>query len=55
MSRKTRIDIKSIFNNPSTRKELLINCIVAIQAREGITTTLEQAELAYDKVQKEKH
>jgi hypothetical protein len=32
----------------------MVSNIIAIQAREGITTTQEQAEAAYDKVQAEK-
>jgi len=48
-----RVDIKAILKNPSLRKELMVNCIMAIQAREGITTTRAQAEAAYDKVQGE--
>lgn len=33
------------------RKELMVPTLIAIQAREGITTTVEQAETAYEKVQ----
>ena len=44
-----RIDIKKILDNPSLRRELLVSCIIAVQAREGITTTMEQAGVAYDK------
>ena len=35
---------------PVTRRELTASVIVATQAREGITTTIEQARTAYDKV-----
>ena len=47
-----RIDIKAILANPQQRRELMVRCIIAIQAREGITTTRQQAEAAYDKVRK---
>ena len=49
-----RIDIKAILADPVQRRELMVQTIIATQAREGITTTREQAEAAYDKVQKEK-
>ncbi|KKN52234.1 hypothetical protein LCGC14_0614540 [marine sediment metagenome] len=49
-----RIDIKAILNDPHARRELFVNTIIAAQAREGITTTREQAESAYDQVQREK-
>jgi len=29
---------------------MMVRTIIAVQAREGITTTREQAEAAYDKV-----
>lgn len=32
----------------------MVRCIIATQAREGIVTTQEQAEAAYDKVLREK-
>ena len=35
------------------RRELFAHVIVATQGREGITTTLDQARAAYDKVQRE--
>ena len=35
------------------RRELLARVIVATQAREGITTTMDQARAAYDKIQEE--
>jgi hypothetical protein len=43
-----------ILTDPVLRKELFVGCIIATQAREGIVTTREQAEAAYDKIQKEK-
>lgn len=48
-----RVDIRAILANPTQRRDLMIRCIIAIQAREGITTTPEQAAAAYDKVQAE--
>lgn len=49
-----RINIRAILANPTQRRELMVDTIIAIQAREGITTTREQAEAAYDAVQKER-
>jgi hypothetical protein len=45
----TRIDLKAILADPAARRRLLIGCIIAIQAREGIVTTPAQAALAYDR------
>lgn len=45
-----RFNIREILNNPQQRRRLMVNCIIAIQAREGITTTVAQAEAAYDTV-----
>lgn len=50
-----RVNIKKILADPHQRRELMVRCIIATQAREGITTTREQAERAYDKVQGGKH
>lgn len=50
-----RVKIKAILRNPAQRRELMIRCIIAIQAREGITTTPEQAAHAYDVVQLERN
>jgi hypothetical protein len=49
-----RVDIKAILLDPVQRRVLLVRCIIATQAREGVVTTLEQAENAYDKVLREK-
>jgi len=49
-----QVDIKAIMRNPKQWRELMIRCIIATQAREGIVTTYEQAAAAYDKVQREK-
>lgn len=48
-----RVDIKEILATPHKRRELMVGAIIAIQAREGITTTREQAEAAYAKIQQE--
>lgn len=44
------VNIREILANPVQRRKLITRCIVAIQAREGIETTIEQAESAYDAV-----
>ena len=49
-----RVNIKEIFQNPEQRKELMVGTIQFIQNIEGIDTTKEQAEVAYDKIQEEK-
>jgi hypothetical protein len=49
-----RLDVKAILADPVKRKKLMVKLIIATQAREGIITTQEQAEKAYDNVQKEK-
>ena len=50
-----RIKLKDILDDPAKRKDLMVGVIIATQAREGIVTTQEQAEQAYDKVQLEKY
>ena len=49
-----RVDIKAILANSAKRRRLMVDTIIATQAREGITTTRAQAEAAYDKAQEEK-
>lgn len=44
-----RVDIRAILRDPIKRRRLMVACIIATQAREGVTTTQEQAERAYDK------
>jgi hypothetical protein len=44
-----RVNIKEILSDPGLRRELFIRLIIATQAREGIETTWEQAERAYEK------
>jgi len=46
-----RVNIKKILKDPIQRRELMVQALIAIQAREGITTTKEQATRAYDNVQ----
>jgi hypothetical protein len=48
-----RVNIKQILSNPEQRKELMVGVIQFLQNIEGIDTTKEQAENAYDKVQEE--
>ena len=48
-----RVDLKAILRDPVQRRRLLVRCIIATQAREGVKTTQAQAEAAYDKVLKE--
>jgi hypothetical protein len=45
--------VKAILADPEKRKTLMVEVLIATQAREGITTTRAQAEAAYDKVQEE--
>ena len=49
-----RVDIRAILADAKTRRRLLVGAAIAIQAREGIDTTREQMEAAYDRVQSEK-
>ena len=47
----TRVNIRAILADAQLRRRLMVSTIIAIQAREGIVTSREQAEAAYDKVQ----
>lgn len=49
-----RYNLRAILVDPAQRRALLVDVIIATQAREGIATTREQAEQAYDNVQREK-
>lgn len=49
-----RIDIRKLLADPAKRRRLMVDVIRATQAREGVETTQEQAEAAYDRVQQEK-
>lgn len=50
-----RYDIKKILADPVQRREMIIRGTIAIQAREGIDVTYEEAARSYDQVMKEKH
>jgi hypothetical protein len=54
MKSSRRVDVKGILADPIKRRELMVKTIIATQAREGVVTTVEQAEAAYDKIQVEK-
>lgn len=55
MSANKRVSfIQSLLADPEKKKKLMVDSIIATQAREGIKTTREQAEAAYAKVQSEK-
>jgi hypothetical protein len=45
-----RVCINKILADPILRRKLLVGVIQAVQHREGIDTTVEQAERAYDKI-----
>lgn len=49
-----RLDVNAILQDLAKRKRLMIATLIATQAREGITTTWEQAERAYEKIQEER-
>lgn len=48
-----RVNIRDLLKDPVKRKTLMVDCIIATQAREGVETTQGQAEAAYEKVQTE--
>ena len=48
-----RVDVRAILMDPVKRRDLMVQSLMALQHREGIMTTREQAERAYDKVQQE--
>jgi hypothetical protein len=54
MKNNTRVDVRAILAEPAARKRLMVSVIIATQAREGIETTQDQAETAYDIVQRER-
>lgn len=49
-----RVDVRAILKDPVLRKRMLVNAGLAIQHREGVETTREQMDTAYDKVQEER-
>jgi hypothetical protein len=48
--RHRRVNLREILQDPEQRKELLVNAMIAIQAREGRETTRERAEEVYEKI-----
>lgn len=51
---KKRINIKEILADPELRKKMLVNALIATQAREGRDLTYEEAEDVYERIQAEK-
>jgi len=49
MTHRKKWDIKKILSDEKLREDLIVQTIIATQAREGIKTTEEQARLAYRK------
>lgn len=49
-----RYSVRAILADPVKRRDLMVRCIMSAQHMEGIDTTREQAEAAYDRVQQEK-
>ena len=49
-----RVDLKAILADPAKREKLMVQCIIAAQARAGIHTTAEQATRAYRKARSER-
>ena len=49
-----RFNIKKILADPKKRREMIIRGTIAIQAREGIDITYEEAARSYDFVMQEK-
>ncbi len=47
---RRRVNIRAILSNPIRRRDMMVRVVIATQAREGIVTTTEQAERAYDRV-----
>jgi hypothetical protein len=48
-----RVNIKEILQDPQKKRQLFVGAIQFLQNIEGIDTTKEQAETAYDKVQED--
>ena len=49
MTTKRSSFIAALLADPEKKKKLMVDSIIATQAREGIKTTREQAEAAYAK------
>jgi DNA-binding MarR family transcriptional regulator len=47
MAERRRVNLKEILGDRDLRRELMVPTIQALQAREGIDTSREQAERAY--------
>jgi len=54
MRSRRRIDIWEILRDGGRREQMFVRLIMAMQAREGITTSEDQARQAYRKVREEK-
>lgn len=48
-----RVNIKEILQDSHQRKKMFVGVIQFLQNIEGIDTTKEQAEIAYDKVRED--
>jgi hypothetical protein len=51
--RRRRVLMKDLLADPEQRRDLMVETLIATQAREGIETSREEAEQAYDRVQEE--
>lgn len=49
-----RYNVKAILADPTMQRKLMVAVIIATQAREGVETTQEQAECAYDLIAKQR-
>lgn len=49
-----RLNLKAILANESLRRKLMVETIKATQGREGIVTSTEQANRAYDYIRGKK-
>lgn len=49
-----RVNIQEILDDPELRKDMMINALIACQAREGRDLQYEEAEEVYEKIQEEK-
>jgi len=50
-----RVDVRAILANPEQRKRLMMDCLIATQAREGRVISRERAEEVYLKIQAERN
>ena len=49
-----RVDIRAILADPVKRKKMMVQMLIATQAREGRDLTTEEASAVYDRVQLER-